>query len=83
MSFLFMLVCLETYKYTFYHHKDNSHPTDTKVQLGEECLQVIRVHSRALPVRVHVGEAELLVVDDQRLAPGRRDQRVDATVEVW
>ena len=54
-----------------------------EVQLCEECLQVVCVHPGSLPVRVHVGEAELLVVDDQRLAPGRRDQRVDATVEVW
>ena len=52
-----------------------------EVQLCEERLQVVCVHPCALPVWVHVGEAELLVVDDQRLAPGRRDQRVDATVE--
>ena len=79
-----MLVCLETCKYTFYHDKDkpDNHPTYMEVQLGEERLQVVCVHPRALSVRVHVGEAELLVVDDQRLAPGRRDHWVDATVEV-
>ena len=83
MSFLFMLVCLETCKYTFITKTTITyHPTYMEVQLGEERLEVVRVHPGSLPVRVHVGEAELLVVDDQRLAPGRRDHWVDATVEV-
>ena len=81
MSFLFMLVCLETCKYTFIT-KTSLTITYMEVQLGEERLEVVRVHPRALPVRVHVGEAELLVVDDERLAPRRRDQRVDTTVKV-
>ena len=79
MSFLFMLVCLETCKYTFIT-KTSLTITYMEVQLGEERLQVVCIHPGALPVRVHVGEAELLVVDDQCLATGRRDQRVDATV---
>ena len=39
-------------------------------QLAEQFLQVVRIHIRPLSEGEHVRHRELLVVDDQRPAPG-------------